>query len=91
MQNFSKLKFRTQIEKYANRKNTNSKANLKNLEDNQISVWRRASLAGGQKFGPRSWPAKSKTNGHFGGQTKSAIKNFRKRKIFKYYIQISKL
>ncbi|RNA20663.1 hypothetical protein BpHYR1_040391 [Brachionus plicatilis] len=44
----------------------------------------------GQKLGPRSWPAKCtvspKTDGHFGGQTKSA-----KRKFFKYYIQISKL
>ncbi|RNA39918.1 hypothetical protein BpHYR1_030941 [Brachionus plicatilis] len=42
--------------------------------------------AGGQKFGPLSWPAKTLTDGHFGGQTKSA-----KRKIFKYYIQIPKL
>ncbi|RMZ96248.1 hypothetical protein BpHYR1_025492 [Brachionus plicatilis] len=33
----------------------------------------------GQKSGPLTWPAKLKTDGHFGGQTKSA-----KRKIFKY-------
>ncbi|RNA43866.1 hypothetical protein BpHYR1_026123 [Brachionus plicatilis] len=51
------------------------------------SVERRASLAdpnaaGGKKFGPQSWPAKLKTDGHFGGHTKSAANNFREKEFF---------